>query len=255
MTGHTASNVGVMTDPYTPADPPLVNMRSDIKVTVMDVAGGDHSVLEAMLVSTDKIGEATDVAAARGRINYLMKNKHGSPFEHAMIKAHVEAPIFVFREWHRHRIGFSYNEVSGRYTELKPDFYAPGPDRPIVQVGKQGAYEYVPASPEVHDRTVREITMASEEAWASYQGMIADGVALEVARMVLPVNIYSAMVVTCNPRSLMAFLALRTRDDRATFKSKPMFEINLGANELEAVFAERFPLTHETFNENGRVAP
>lgn len=238
-----------------------VTFRSDFVVGLIDHMGSDDSVLRAMMVSTDKDGtvqEMTDEAKA-GRINFLMRNRHGTPFEHNAMTFYVEAPIVVFREWHRHRIGVSINEQSGRYSELPAMFYVPPPERPLVQVGKPGAYEYVPGEPH-HQADVDWLFKQScAKAYDAYQQMLKGGIAKEVARMVLPVNTYSKMYWTCNARSLMAFLSLRTRDDRATYPSKPMWEIEQCAlaleNATEQCFASLFPLTYEAFNAHGRVTP
>ena len=139
---------------------PSMKFSSDIDVHLIDSMGNDDSVIRAMLVSTvgGELSAEDDFLAAveseqyanskNGRINFLMKNRHGSPFEHNAFTFYVSAPFFVFREWHRHRIGFSYNEESGRYTQLKPEFYIPAEDRNLQQTGKPGAYEFVPGSEE-----------------------------------------------------------------------------------------------------------
>ncbi len=110
-----------------------ITFRSDFSVDLVRSTGDDDAVLQAMLVSTLKDDLVMDEAAKKGRINFMMKNLHGSVFEHNLMTFRVEAPIFVFREWHRHRIN-SINEASGRYTELPPVFYIPFPTRPLMQV-------------------------------------------------------------------------------------------------------------------------
>jgi thymidylate synthase (FAD) len=184
-----------------------------------------------------------------------MKNRHGTPFEHAAMKFYMEMPIFVFREFHRHRIGWSYNEMSGRYTQLPPTFYVPSASRPLVQQGKPGHYEFVAGTPAQHKSAVFEMQMLCRTAYSVYEKLLADDVAKEVARMVLPVNTYSAQFATCNPRSLMAFLSLRTRAGNSKFPSYPMREIETVAEQMEAQFLKHFPLTWRAFDENGRVAP
>lgn len=234
-----------------------ITFRDDFTVDLVDHMGDDDSVLSAMLVSTLKDQTVTemDEASKRGRINFLMSNRHGTPFEHNSMKFRVEAPICVYREWHRHRIGVSINEQSGRYTKFDPVFYVPPPHRPLVQVGKPGAYEYVPGTDDQHQRHVGSMKNQAYDQWDAYEDALEDGIAKEVARMHLGVNIYSSMYWTCNARSLMAFLGLRTRDDAAMFPSKPMWEIDQCARMLEAHFKQLFPLTWETWNANGRVAP
>jgi len=243
-----------------PADS-VPQFRSDITVELVRSSANDSDVLFAARVSTQ--GEKTlEKAAAgteasdrdRGLINYLMRDRHGSPFEHNSMTFYVQAPIFVFREFMRHRIA-SYNEESGRYRELGAVFYEPGAQRNLVQVGKPGAYEFHPGSPEQTALVQAEARRISTEAFASYQRMLEAGIAREVARIVLPLNIYSSMYVTMNARSLMNFLSLRTKRDGSHFPSFPQREIEMAAEQMEDHFARLMPLTHAAFQENGRVAP
>lgn len=238
-----------------------IQFRSDVTVELVRASAHDSDVLFAARVSTQ--GEQTLEAAAagneatlrdRGLINYLMRDRHGSPFEHNSMTFYVQAPIFVFREFMRHRIA-SYNEESGRYRELLPVFYVPGPERNLVQVGKPGAYDFLPGTPEQTALVDAEVRAVCTEAYASYQRMLDAGIAREVARAVLPVTIYSSMYVTMNARSLMNFLSLRTKREGTHFPSFPQREIEMVAELMEHHFAELMPLTFETFNENGRVAP
>ncbi len=177
-----------------------------------------------------------------------------SPFEHNSMTFYVQAPIFVFREFMRHRIA-SYNEESGRYRELRPVFYRPGPDRRLVQVGKPGAYTFEDGTPEQHALVTEQTEAVCREAYAAYQRMLAAGVAREVARIVLPLTLFSSMYVTMNARALMNFLALRTSRDNASFPSFPQREIEMVAERMEAEWAALMPLTHAAFETNGRVAP
>lgn len=238
-----------------------IEFRSDVTVELVRSSAADSDVLFAARVSTQ--GEQTlDTAVAgteasardRGLINYLMRDRHGSPFEHNSMTFYVQAPIFVFREFMRHRIA-SYNEESGRYRELRPVFYVPGPERKLIQVGKPGAYEFHDGTPE-QSALVDEVTReASVNAFRAYERMLQDGVAREVARIVLPLNIYSSMYVTMNARSLMNFLSLRTKVEGTHFPSFPQREIEMCAEKMEDHFREKMPLTHAAFNANGRVAP
>lgn len=232
-------------------------MVSDVRVELVRHSAKDSDVAEAARVST--VGEnhdrVVDLGKDAGLINYLMRDRHGSPFEHNSMTFFIQAPIFVFREFHRHRVGWSYNEESGRYKELEPSFYAPGPDRPLQQVGKPGAYEYVPGTEEQHRLVWHELSVAYSQCWDSYQRMLAAGVAREVARLSLPVGVLSSMYATCNARSLMHFLSLRTKDERAKVPSFPQREIEMVAEKMEKEWARLMPLTHEAFNKNGRVAP
>jgi len=235
-----------------------VEFRSDVTVELVRAAARDADVVFAARVSTQ--GEQTldhlddDPARSRGLINYLMRDRHGSPFEHNSMTFYVQAPIFVFREFMRHRIA-SYNEESGRYRELSPVFYVPGAERRLVQVGKPGAYDFVEGTPEQTTLVDTETRAVCAQAYAAYRRMLAAGIAREVARIVLPVNIYSSMYVTMNARSLMNFLSLRTRRDNAAFPSFPQREIEMCAEQLERFWSELMPLTHAAFEANGRLAP
>lgn len=229
---------------------------NNIKVEYDSHMGSDADIVRAARVSTVGVELAQEgKSAAPGLINYLMKNRHGSPFEHTAMKFRVEAPIFVFREWMRHRIGFSYNEESGRYKELEPHFYLPGVDRKLKQDGKPGHYTYIAGNEEHYYSTTEIMKQSYYNSYNDYTNLLEEGVAREVARMVLPVGIFSSMYVTANARSIMAFLSLRTEDDSATFPSHPMREIAICAEHIEDLFAQYFPITHDCFVKNGRVSP
>lgn len=231
------------------------------EVRLMKCMASDRDVIEAMLVSTQ--GDQVDDFLAsqggdpiKGRIQFLMNGRHGTPFEHTYFKFFIKAPIAVFREFHRHRIGWSYNEESGRYKQLKPEFYIPPPERPLVQTGKPGAYVMEPGDDWQYATLTSEMKTSFTEAYTRYEQLLADGVAKEVARGVLPVYIMSSMYATCNARSLMAFLSLRTDEPTATFPSKPMWEIDvLVARRLEHYFQREMPHTYDAWVANGRVAP
>jgi len=232
-----------------------IELSSTITVELVDHMGNDNSVLSAMLVSTDtddKV-ESMSPSAAAGRINFLMRERHGSPFEQASMTFRVEAPIFVFREWHRHRAGWSYNEVSGRYSELKPRFYVPPYSR--TQVGKPGHYTYERGTVLQDNFMFSGLHAVYNHSWDMYQQLLQEGIAKELARTVLPVATYSRMYATCNPRSLMHFLSLRTTDTNSTYPSYPMAEIEEAARQMELKFSDLFPLTYHSFIQNGRVAP
>ena len=129
---------------------PEVKFRSDVTVELVKSSARDADVLFAARVSTK--GESSledvdgDAARSAGLINYLMRDRHGSPFEHNSMTFFVSAPIFVFREFMRHRIA-SYNEESGRYRQLDPVFYVPGPERNLVQEGSRGRTTSAQARP------------------------------------------------------------------------------------------------------------
>ena len=187
--------------------------REDMSVELVKSSASDADVIWAARVSTagDKSLEdvGSDASKSEGLINYLARERHGSPFEHTSMTFFISAPIFVFREFMRHRIA-SYNEESGRYRELKPVFYIPSKERKLVQIGKAGAYTFVDGTPEQYEITVKSIKETCILAYGNYQKMLDAGVAREVARAVLPVATYSSMYVSMNARALMNFLSLRT---------------------------------------------
>ena len=232
--------------------------RSDMSVDLVKHSASDADVIWAARVSTageqslDEIDK--DPANSAGLINYLARERHGSPFEHTSMTFFISAPIFVFREFMRHRIA-SYNEESGRYRELQPVFYVPAPERKLVQIGKTGAYEFIDGTKEQYAVTVSSMKESYVFAYEKYQKMLEAGVAREVARAVLPVGLYSSMYVTMNARALMNFLSLRTSREGSHFPSYPQREIEMVAEKMEEIFARLMPLTHGAFEKSGRIAP
>ena len=256
-----ASVVAILKTVPEETSPVPIEFRTDVTVELVRSSAHDSDVLFAARVSTQgeqTLGDAQSGASAqtrdRGLINYLMRDRHGSPFEHNSMTFYVQAPIFVFREFMRHRIA-SYNEESGRYRDLRPVFYVPAPERNLLQVGKPGAYDFLPGSAEQAALVNDEVRAVATEAFTSYQRMLEAGIAREVARIVLPLTIYSSMYVTVNARSLMNFLSLRTKREGSHFPSFPQREIEMCAEKMEAFWADLMPLTYAAFNENGRVAP
>lgn len=235
-----------------------IEFRSDVTVELVRSSASDADVIFAARVSTVGEQSLADVDAdperSVGLINYLMRDRHGSPFEHNSMTFFVQAPIFVWREHMRHRIA-SYNEESGRYRELRPVFYVPASDRNVVQVGKPGAYDFLPGTAEQLQLIDSSMKKSCTQAYESYQEMLDAGVAREVARMVLPVSIYSSAYVTLNARSLMNFLSLRMKVEGSTFPSYPQREIELVAERYEQEWSRLMPLTHAAFVASGRVAP
>lgn len=230
-----------------------VEFSSKITVKLVRAMASDDMVVQAAQVSSK--GENNPETVPARLITALMAGKHGSPFEHNAFTFFVEAPIFVFREWQRHRIGTSVNEMSGRYTELLPKFYAPSEDRPMVNLGTKMKPDFTRATPDVWLGVRWQLGSVALESWVSYQRMLSNGVAHEVARMVLPVNIYSQMYWTVNARSLMNFLSLRVESDDSHVRSYPQLEIEYGAAQVEALFAVQMPATYAAFVAGGRVAP
>ena len=233
-----------------------IEFSSTVDVELVKDSASDLDVARAAWVST-KGQDARESASDRlaGLINYLMRDRHGSPFEHAQFTFFISAPIFVFREFHRHRAGWSYNEESGRYTTLKPRFYVVGDERPLQQVGKPGAYQFEAGTYAQIKGVQGQQRRIAVEAYHAYEKMLADGVAREVARMVLPTSIYSSMYASCNARSLMHFLSLRTTAPEASVPSFPQLEIAMDGDKLEGIFAGAMPKTYGAWVLNGRVAP
>jgi thymidylate synthase (FAD) len=205
----------------------------------------DLAVVNGARVSFNQASEELGERDA-GLIRFLMRERHGSPFEHGYFRFIVKAPIFVVREHHRHRSGHSYNEWSGRYSRMEAEFYVP--DFVRTQVGKPGAYSFEPVDDETREAARREIEENAERAFETYERLLEQDVAKEVARMVLPLSLYTKYLWSCNPRSLMHFCSLRNHESA-------QFEIRQYAAAAET-FLERFmPVTHAAFIAQGRTAP
>jgi thymidylate synthase (FAD) len=242
-----------------------MQFKSNVDVQLIQSMGGDYMVVAAAKVSTNGTAalefnkpEAGEENA--GLINYLVKQRHGTPFEHSALTFFVHAPIFVWREWHRHRIGFSYNEESGRYKQLEPVFYIPDRERPMMKVDgwKPGRPKFLrdeTGDGEVWQALCCNLKESYEFSYRTYEKNLALGIDPGLARDCLPVGIYSGCWVTCNPRSLMAFLSLRVHDMDAKFVSYPLWEIDIAARACEQVLAAGWPITYRAFVNNGRVAP
>jgi len=206
----------------------------------------DLSVINAARVSFARRKEEIE-EGDEGLIRFLMRERHGTPFEHNAFRFHVRCPIFVMREWIRHRWS-SFNEFSMRYAQAAPDFYLPEPSDVRTQVGKPGSYSFEPAAPEIAERTREELSSVYEAAFSTYQRLIEAGVARELARAVLPVGAYTEFYWTVNARSLMNFLSLRNAETAQR-------EIRRYAEAIESCFAEKMPLTPAAFVAAGRTAP
>jgi thymidylate synthase (FAD) len=170
-----------------------------------------------------------------------------TPFEHNAFRFHVRTPIFVAREWFRHRVG-SFNEFSMRYAKATDDFYVPAPEDVRTQVGKPGSYTFEEVDPEVAEATREELRAVYESAFAAYERLVELGVARELARSVLPVGAYTEFFWTVNARSLMNFVSLRAAETAQR-------EIRRYADACERFLAEEMPVTYEAFVAAGRVGP
>jgi thymidylate synthase (FAD) len=182
-----------------------------------------------------------------GLIRFLMRDRHGSPFEHNAFRFHVRCPIFVAREWFRHRIG-SFNEFSMRYAKATDDFYVPEAADVRSQVGKPGAYSFEPVSDELAERAREELQAVYDHAFETYERLVEAGVARELARAVMPVGAYTQFYWTVNARALMNFVSLRNSEFA-------QLEIRRYAEAVETFFAEQMPVTHAAFVANDRMSP
>jgi thymidylate synthase (FAD) len=205
----------------------------------------DLAVVNAARVSFNQSSqEMTDRDG--GLIRFLIRNRHGSPFEHGYFRFLIKAPIFVVREHHRHRAGHSYNEWSGRYSKMEAEFYVPEYVR--QQVGKPGSYSFESVDDETAEAARRELAENAERAFEAYERLLDLGIAKEVARGVLPLSMYTKYYWSCNPRSLMHFCSLRNHEDA-------QFEIRQYAAAAETFLERLMPVTHSAFVANDRVAP
>jgi thymidylate synthase (FAD) len=202
-------------------------------VRLVDFIGGDQAVVQSARVSFGKgsKGEKKDKLL----IQYLMEHGHHTPFEHAVFKFHIKCPIFVARQWFRHRWA-SYNEISGRYTEMKYEFYMPEKWR----TQKDLNYKYADMDEDVTKDLSDKLGSMYEQAYALYQEFVERGVAKEQARIILPLALYTQFYWTVNARSLLNFLMLRM-DEHA------QYEIRVYADKISEIFKEKMPWSYEAF--------
>jgi thymidylate synthase (FAD) len=215
-------------------------------VRLDDSMADDLSVVNGARVSFARHKTDMDDSDS-GLIRFLMRERHGTPFEHNAFRFHVRCPIFVAREWFRHRWG-SFNEFSMRYARASDDFYVPEPEDVRSQVGKPGAYSFEPVEPDVSEQTREELQSVYEAAFEAYERLVELGVARELARAALPVGAYTEFYWTVNARALMNFLSLRAAEAAQR-------EIRRYAEACERFFAEQMPVTYQAFLDAGRVAP
>ncbi len=176
----------------------------------------------------------------QGLLKRLIADRHTSPFEHTVFQFRVRAPIFVVRQWFRHRFA-SYNEESGRYIKLADEFFLPETLR--ERVGKAMDYRYADMAEPENGELLGEIEALYERSRELYERMLARGVAREHARMVLPVAQYTTFFWTVNALSLMNFVNLRNSPHAQE-------EIRVYAEAIEDMFASHMPWTHQAFREH-----
>ena len=211
-------------------------------IRLVDFMGGDNRVVSSARVSFGAVskGEEQD----KRLIKYLLEHAHHTPFEHCYFQFHICCPIFVARQWMRHRWG-SYNEVSARYTQVKDEFYIPSQFRGQDTKNKQGS---VPTSSLDQKALIKLYEDSVEASYAAYKKLIDAGVAREMARGVLPVCQYTQFYWSVNARSLLNFLSLRT-DKHA------QREIRVYADAIAKIFQEKMPWSWEAFEEINRKLP
>jgi thymidylate synthase (FAD) len=215
-------------------------------VRLDEAMASDLSVVNGARVSFARHKTEMD-ESDEGLIRFLMRDRHGTPFEHNSFRFHIRCPIFVAREWMRHRVG-SFNEFSMRYAKATDDFYVPEPEDVRTQVGKPGAYSFDPVSDEVAETTREQLREIYDAAYVAYERLVELGVARELARCVIPVGAYTEFYWTINARSLMNFVSLRAAETAQR-------EIRRYAEACECFFAEHMPVTHAAFVANDRTAP
>jgi thymidylate synthase (FAD) len=215
-------------------------------VRLDDAMADDLSVVNGARVSFARRKEEMD-ESDEGLIRFLMRDRHGTPFEHNSFRFHIRCPIFVAREWMRHRVG-SFNEFSLRYAKATDDFYVPEAEDVRSQVGKPGAYSFEPVSDEVAETARERLRAVYNAAYEAYQELVELGVARELARCALPVGAYTEFYWTVNARSMMNFLSLRNAETAQR-------EIRRYAAACELFLEQLMPVTYAAFVANGRVAP
>ncbi len=215
-------------------------------VRLDDAMADDLSVVNGARVSFARHKDAMD-ESDEGLIRFLMRDRHGTPFEHNSFRFHIRCPIFVAREWMRHRVG-SFNEFSLRYARATDDFYVPEADDVRSQVGKPGAYSFEPVSDEVAEATREKLQAVYDAAYQAYEELVELGVARELARCALPVGAYTEFYWTINARSLMNFLSLRNSETAQR-------EIRRYAQACELFLEQLMPVTYAAFVAGGRVSP
>lgn len=211
-------------------------------ITLVDYLGTDETIVAA---ARHSYGGGLDVEDHEGNarlINFLMREKHSSPFEQPAMVFEVKAPIFVFREWHRHRTA-KLNEMSGRYTELMQEFYTPNPERVQAQSksNKQGSGPYL--GDDISDWFIEAVDAQCISAFDAYRRALNEGVSKELARIVLPVNTYSKMVWQCDLSNLLNFIRLRSAPTA-------QWEIRQFSDQIALAVQQSFPKVWAAFDEH-----
>lgn len=243
-----------------------IQYRSDIVVSPAQHCGTDRDIAFAAwaIPPVSRRGPHAKDDSPEGCARVLracMKGRHNTPFEHGLLSVYVEAPGVVWWQLTRQRFmsldseDFSFNLESGRYKVLEPEFYVPSPERPVAE--PDGFKPMRPAlAPGDVSRVEFDLRRVCRDAWATYESLIEDGYAREVARLVLPNwALYCDGYVTAKPLTWLQFFSKRRRTGDTAVPTFPQWEIEQFATACEALFAERWPITYSLFVEFGRVAP
>lgn len=212
----------------------LYNVLDKGFIRVVDKMGGDSGIVQAARVS---YGDGTKhVSQDRSLIRYLLRHKHTSPFEMCVIKLHLKMPIFIARQWIRHRMA-SINEYSARYSVMKDEFYIPSKLYGQCDNNKQSSSQ---KEIENSQEIIKKIQEHSEKSYKLYQELLESGVARETARIVLPTNIYTEFYWQINLHNLLNFVRLRSHNTA-------QYEIRAYSEALEEILKEWVPMVHEAF--------
>jgi thymidylate synthase (FAD) len=211
-------------------------------IKLVDYIGTDETVVAAARHSYDKGLDLNDEVGNARLINYLVKNRHTSPLEQCSLAFEVKAPIFVFRQWHRHRTA-KLNEQSARYSELPDDYYVPELSRVQAQskTNKQGSGDALPS--DTTQWFVDAVKSGATESFHDYHGALSEDVSKELARIMLPVNVYSKMVWQSDLNNILHFLKLR-------MDSHAQYEIQVYAKAMAQVVHSAFPKVWAAFDEH-----
>lgn len=213
-------------------------------IRLVDAMGSDLSAVRAARVSYDAAWRAGDDSGSDERLlNFMMSHKHTTPFEACAVSFEVKAPIFVFRQWHRHRTQ-SYNELSARYRALPEEFYVPEPELIGVQSETDKQQRTVNGEADISARIAsNNIRLQNESAFKMYRSLLENGVPRELARSVLPCGTYSHMFCTMNLLNCMKFLQLRC-------DAHAQYEIRVYADAMLELIRPKFPVIIEAFEKH-----
>lgn len=240
---------------------PPATFRSDVDVELVDMMGSEYSIVRRARVSVvGADGLEVDVpedilkGGDAKLLSWLYRHKHGTPFEGVEFEWYFRVPIFVSRQIVKHRLS-SINEESGRYSELRGEFYVDPDGAPIAQEGKTGDYKFVEAPPEVLAIFQQMERSTAEALWHNYNAALQLGIAKQDARKLLGVTGYTSMYFKCNLRSLLNFVSLRKDwGDDATHASKAQREIQLVTDKIVPILEEKFPNVWAEFVNSGYEA-